>query len=129
MSKRHASEFAAYLDQAKFNPCSKKSLEIPDRILQLPMGERCIVVSAKNEDDATSVVINYYQIGHQLDHEQREMLRVLVALMNEDIFAELRTKQALGYFVEVIWEADKHGVMVQLFMFRTPNNSNRNNLP
>lgn len=63
---------------------------------EVPAGEHWLVVPTVNEADDTSMVECYYQIGGA-DDRHYVLTDLLVDLMSEPIFNELRTNQQLGY--------------------------------
>jgi len=69
-----------------------------ERIVGIEPGTWALKVNNANADDDNSVLEIYYQIGgNELSH--LVMTDLLQDIMSEPIFNELRTNQALGYYV------------------------------
>ncbi|XP_014476747.1 PREDICTED: nardilysin-like isoform X2 [Dinoponera quadriceps] len=66
------------------------------RVMKIPLGVRCCKVRNLNTTDVNSVVLNYYQIGVESDKE-KAMINLLLLMMAEPMFDQLRTKEQLGY--------------------------------
>lgn len=71
---------------------------IEDRSLQLPQGSHYIRAHNLNEQDANTVIINYYQIGPNSVRLEC-ILDLLVLIVGEPLFNQLRTQEQLGYQV------------------------------
>ncbi|CAL8110161.1 unnamed protein product [Orchesella dallaii] len=111
VSKSQASKVAQVLDMLKFKPYLRNfgSLAL-NRALQLPLGERCLLVAAKAKENRTSLVFNYYQIGGVLGAQKELMLHIMFTSMENMIFEELRTNEQLGYTVD-LGISDVYGTM------------------
>ncbi|XP_022087201.1 nardilysin-like [Acanthaster planci] len=68
------------------------------RVVRLPRGVHVCKVKGFNEEDANSVVTNYYQSGPGTIR-QLSIIDVLVTMMEEPCFDVLRTQEQLGYSV------------------------------
>lgn len=73
-----AQEFSDCLDALPIVPYRrKKEYFVYGRAIQLPVGERCLPIVAKNQECRTVAVYNYYQTGdNEDDHE------ILVSIFN-----------------------------------------------
>lgn len=79
--------------------CTPPSSAVPEvRVHKLPFGERQCVVRSFNLEDVNSIVTNYYQSGLGTIQESC-VIEMLIMLMEEPVFDNLRTKQQLGYDV------------------------------
>ncbi|XP_032680712.1 nardilysin-like isoform X2 [Odontomachus brunneus] len=68
------------------------------KITQLPLGIYCCKVRNLNPTDVNSVVLNYYQLGVDSD-QMRAMIHLMLLMLEEPMFNQLRTKEQLGYEV------------------------------
>ncbi|XP_015592336.1 nardilysin isoform X2 [Cephus cinctus] len=68
------------------------------RITQIPLGVHCCRVKNFNPTDANSVVTNYYQSGIA-SIKLSVTIELLIMLMEEPLFNQLRTQEQLGYNV------------------------------
>lgn len=68
------------------------------RTVKLPGGENYIRVRSMNPKDANTVITNYYQVGPSTI-KLTAMLDLLVMLMEEPLFDQVRTKEQYGYDV------------------------------
>lgn len=71
---------------------------VEDRTVHLPEGSNYIRCHALNEEDTNTVITNYYQIGPNTVHLEC-MLDLLMMMVEEPLFDQLRTKEQLGYYV------------------------------
>lgn len=74
---------------------------VDDRTVQLPLGAHYIRAHALNEQDANTVITNYYQIGPNTVRLEC-ILDLLMMFVEEPLFDQLRTKEQLGYHVGAI---------------------------
>ncbi|GBP39357.1 Nardilysin [Eumeta japonica] len=73
--------------------------ELPHiKVRELPIGEKKLRVMSLNTASTNSIVTNYYQCGAATPQEVA-ILEVLLMLMEEPVFDQLRTKEQLGYSV------------------------------
>ncbi|ODM96157.1 Nardilysin [Orchesella cincta] len=111
VSRSQAGKVAQVLDILNFKPYPRKFGNLAlNRALQLPLGERCLLVANKTKENQTSLVFNYYQIGEDLDTQTHLMLHIMFTTMENMIFEELRTNEQLGYTVE-LGISDVYGTM------------------
>ncbi|XP_046617809.1 nardilysin-like [Neodiprion virginianus] len=68
------------------------------RVAQIPLGVRCCRVKNFNTTDTNSVVTNYYQSGIG-STKISVIIELLIMLMEEPLFNQLRTQEQLGYNV------------------------------
>lgn len=82
-------------------------------IYRIPTGIHSLCVPSRNDQDMNTAVEVYYQVGKD-SVEDRAMIDLLVTLMEEPIYDQLRTKEQLGYDVscDVRWT---YGIMGFLF--------------
>ncbi|KAI8787102.1 nardilysin [Biomphalaria glabrata] len=79
------------------HPLSSDSLPKPN-MMELPVGDFKIFLSAINKEDTNSCVVHYFQLG--LGNVYNICLNdLLYAAMNEPLFNVLRTEYQLGYSV------------------------------
>ena len=68
----------------------------------LPAGtNRVLQLEVINEEEINSSLLNYYSIGETQDRTKSVLLDLLVKLLSQPCFDELRTKKQLGYSVEL----------------------------
>ncbi|GBP39355.1 Nardilysin [Eumeta japonica] len=85
------------LNNIKFEPLSRN--ELPEiKVRELPVGEKKLRIMSLDTTSTNSVVSNYYQCGVTTPQEDA-VLQVLLTLMEEPVFDQLRTKEQLGYSV------------------------------
>ena len=81
------------------------------RALEFPAGvDSFFVIKGPNTADTNSAVINKYQIGGVKDDAQRMSLALLEDVLSDEAFNFLRTKQQLGYIVQLGSE-NLHGAL------------------
>ncbi|CAL1679205.1 unnamed protein product [Lasius platythorax] len=68
------------------------------RVMQIPRGTHYCKLRNMNKTDVNSVVSNYYQVG-VATIELEVFLDLLMMIMEEPLFNQLRTKEQLGYYV------------------------------
>ncbi|XP_012257789.2 nardilysin-like [Athalia rosae] len=81
----------------------KCSALLPDtqpqlKVNQIPLGIRCCRVKNFNTSDTNSVITNYYQSGTG-STKITVIIELLMMLMDEPVFNQLRTQEQLGYNV------------------------------
>lgn len=90
VSKSHADDLAQLVDSFDCKPYQKKmEHEILQQAIELPVGERCLRVLAKNKKDKNSTVRNYYQFKH-LNQREKNIFNAIAASINMCAFEELR---------------------------------------
>lgn len=93
VTRRQASFVARIIDNMRAKPYKKRlENEVVERALELPLGERCLLVSVKNKENRNVYVRNYYQIGILDTPEKRKIINVIEPFLGEAAFEELRYK-------------------------------------
>uniref|UniRef100_A0A1B0CFG8 Uncharacterized protein n=1 Tax=Lutzomyia longipalpis TaxID=7200 RepID=A0A1B0CFG8_LUTLO len=72
---------------------------IEKRTYQIPIGNHCVRVKSLNKNDVNSFIVNFYQID-QPSLENSCYVELLVNLLEEPLFNQLRTVEQLGYIVD-----------------------------
>ncbi|KAL0273801.1 UNVERIFIED_CONTAM: hypothetical protein PYX00_006388 [Menopon gallinae] len=78
-------------------------------VANLERGEKYLRLKSFNENDSNSVITNYYQVGPATIRTSC-ILNILMMLMEEPLFDNLRTKQQIGYDVHCLLR-DTFGVL------------------
>ncbi|XP_012270800.1 nardilysin isoform X2 [Orussus abietinus] len=68
------------------------------RVNQIPLGQHCCRVKNFNSMDVNSIVTNYYQSG-PADIRTSIIIDLILMIMEEPLFNQLRTQEQLGYDV------------------------------
>ncbi|XP_029044201.2 nardilysin [Osmia bicornis bicornis] len=68
------------------------------RVAQIPLGSYCCKVQNFNKTDVNSVVMNYYQSGIT-SIRLSVIIELIIMIMEEPLFNQLRTLETLGYDV------------------------------
>ncbi|XP_076237531.1 nardilysin [Calliopsis andreniformis] len=79
------------------------------RVAQLPMGSHYCKIRNYNRTDANSVVTNYYQSG-VASIKLTVIIELLIMIMEEPLFNQLRTQEQLGYDVFCLFN-DTFGIL------------------
>ncbi|XP_065204245.1 nardilysin-like [Planococcus citri] len=93
-----------------FNSKPVQKVDLPRiRMRRIPNGQKCLLMKSFNELERNSTTNNYFQWG-TANILQSVKLELLVKLMEEKVFNELRTQQQLGYSVSS-WFDNSHGIV------------------
>lgn len=95
-----ATSAEAFLSQSTM----PKERIVRSRTVQLPLhSEHVLIQPLSNVEEANSCLVSYFQFGAYLDSELHlwALNEVALDFISEEAFAELRTKQQLGYVVDV----------------------------
>lgn len=92
----------------------KERFYIENRSVQLPQGSHYIRAHTLNEQDTNTVIVNYYQIGPSTVR-LKCILDLLMLIVGEPLFNQLRTQEQLGY--EVKAEVDITSGIAGYFVF------------
>ncbi|KAI4479428.1 hypothetical protein M0804_011213 [Polistes exclamans] len=79
------------------------------RITKLPVGIQYCKVTNFNKTDVNSVITNYYQSG-ELSVKLTVIIELLLMIMEEPLFNQLRTQEQLGYDVSCLMR-NTYGVL------------------
>ncbi|XP_071442701.1 nardilysin-like [Hetaerina americana] len=98
VSKEKAVEIGtSVLSQLGYHPVIPQSVQ-QIRVCQIPHGEYICRVQSFNTDDKNTSLTNYYQLGC-ITLKSSCIVELLLMMMEEPLFDDLRTKQQLGYSV------------------------------
>lgn len=87
------------------------------RVVQIPVGSHYCKVRNINETDVNSVVMNYYQSG-VTTVRLSVIIELLIMIMEEPLFNQLRTQEQLGYGVFCLLR-DTFGILGYSITVRT----------
>ncbi|XP_017877300.1 nardilysin-like [Ceratina calcarata] len=91
---KNAREFVSTLGCGPLLPNTMPEI----RVMQIPIGKHYCKVKNFNSTDVNSVITNYYQVGIS-SIKLLVIIELLMMIMEEPLFNQLRTQEQLGYVV------------------------------